>query len=92
MHHSDMVLDYTGFDLLFTADTDRQPSEEPGSLAADPRCQVQGMRLSDTRRYLYSVQFHPEMSGWGRRNDDGWGRRFMKAFFSLADSFWKHGQ
>lgn len=89
LHHKDMVVDTTGFTLLYEPDGAR-PSETTGWAQARNRCRVQGMRRADPARLLYSTQFHPEITAFDESTttDVGFGALFIAEFLARARAFW----
>lgn len=88
-HHKDMVVDTTGFVVLYQPDEGRAPATSAGD-QVKVRCPVQGMRLADPTRLLYSTQFHPEMRGFeeSTADDGGFGTRWVQAFLREAQAYW----
>jgi GMP synthase-like glutamine amidotransferase len=88
-HHKDMVVDASGFTLLYEGDASRAAATT-ASDQASPRCRVQGMRRDDRSRLLYSVQFHPEMPRFRESStgDGGFGASFIAAFLARAKAWW----
>jgi len=88
-HHKDMVVDTSGFTLLYQGDESRTPATTAGE-QVKVRCRVQGMRLDDPTRLLYSTQFHPEMRGFDESttDDKGFGVKWLHAFLREAQAFW----
>jgi GMP synthase-like glutamine amidotransferase len=88
-HHKDMVVDTTGFTLLYEGDTSRVPATDASDQARS-RCRVQAMRLDDPRRLLYSSQFHPEMTEFDESTtaDGGFGAAWVCAFLARARTWW----
>ena len=88
-HHKDMVVDTTGFTLLYTADEGRAPATLAGE-QVKVRCRVQGVRLDDATRILYATQFHPEMRAFDEStaDDQGFGARWIGAFLQAAERHW----
>jgi GMP synthase-like glutamine amidotransferase len=88
-HHKDMVVDTTGFAILYRGDESRTPATR-GADQARVCCGVQAMRRVDRSRLLYTAQFHPEMAAFDEstRGDDGFGAAFVTAFLELARGFW----
>ena len=88
-HHKDMVVDTTGFSLLYCADDARAPATSARDQARS-RCVVQALRRDDPRRVLYTTQFHPEMSSFDEStaSDDGAGAAFIRAFLGVAKRWW----
>jgi len=84
-HHKDMVVDTRGFTLLLTGDPSRKPHTTADGQVAS-RCRVQGMKLDDPSRLLYSVQFHPEIRRFaeGTVDDGGFGHRLLVRFLREA--------
>ncbi len=72
----------TPIDVWWTAYVDSKPWEAK-------RCTIQGMKLDDPDRLLYSTQFHPEVLGWGGGNDSGNGDALLTKFFELAEDWWR---
>jgi GMP synthase-like glutamine amidotransferase len=89
LHHKDMVVDATGFTLLYEPDAAR-PSMTRGGDQARSRCRVQGMRRDEPGRLLYSTQFHPEISAFDESttSDAGYGALFIASFLAQARSWW----
>jgi GMP synthase-like glutamine amidotransferase len=89
-HHKDMVVDVTGFSLLYRSDDGRSPATRAGDQARN-RCIVQALRRDDPRRVLYTTQFHPEMSSFDEStgSDDGAGAAFIGAFLEVARRWWR---
>jgi GMP synthase-like glutamine amidotransferase len=89
LHHKDMVIDSTGFTLLYEPDGAR-PSATTGWAQARNRCRVQGMRRDDPGRLLYSTQFHPEISAFDESTttDVGFGALFIAQFLVRARAWW----
>ncbi len=89
LHHKDMVVDATGFTLLYEPDAAR-PAMTSGGDQATNRCRVQGMRRDDPGRLLYSTQFHPEISAFDESttNDAGYGALFIASFLAQARAWW----
>ncbi len=86
LHHRDMVVDTSGFQLLFVEDVARD-AKTSDPHPAHHRCHVQGMKLRDPNRVLYSFQFHPELgdpSSVGA-NDRGFGAHVIHEFLRAAD-------
>ena len=91
-HHKDMVVDTTGFTVLYRGD----PSRPPASSASDQarlRCHVQAMKKDDPHRLLYASQFHPEMAAFDESTggDGGFGIEWVSGFLALARTWWKDG-
>ncbi len=88
-HHKDMVVDITGFTLLYTGDEGRSPATLAGE-QVKVRCRVQGVRLDDATRVLYATQFHPEMRQFDEStsDDQGFGAKWIRAFLSAAERHW----
>jgi GMP synthase-like glutamine amidotransferase len=88
-HHKDMVVDTTGFSLLYRSDDARSPATNARDQARS-RCVVQALRRDDPRRVLYTTQFHPEMSSFDEStaSDDGAGAAFIGAFLEVAKRWW----
>jgi hypothetical protein len=90
VHHRDMVIDSTGFTLLYSADPHRTPHSVHGVQPLN-RCQNQAMRLDSSTRLLYSLQFHPELPVPGDLDslNDGFGSHVLNRFLHEADRFWR---
>jgi GMP synthase-like glutamine amidotransferase len=88
-HHKDMVVDTTGFTLLYEGDTSRSPATDAPDQART-RCRVQAMRRDDPKRILYTSQFHPEMCAFDESttSDRGFGAEWVCAFLRLARAWW----
>jgi hypothetical protein len=88
-HHKDMVVDTSGFTILYRGDESRSPETNCGDQVKN-RCTVQAMRRDDPARLLYTSQFHPEMNAFDEstRGDDGFGSAFVTAFLDLAKKWW----
>jgi hypothetical protein len=88
-HHKDMVVDTTGFTVLYEGDGSRSPATQAVDQAAG-RCRVQATRLDDPRRLLYTTQFHPEMTAFNESTagDGGFGAAWLQAFFTNARRWW----
>ena len=68
-------------DVWWTAEVDGQSYEAK-------RCTVQGMKLNDPDRLLYTTQFHCEVDGWGGGDDLGNGEALLTKFFEMAADWW----
>jgi len=88
-HHKDMVVDTTGFTLLYEGDASRAPATE-ASDQTRVRCRVQALRRDDPRRLLYTSQFHPEMNAFDESTagDRGFGATWVATFLALARKWW----
>jgi GMP synthase-like glutamine amidotransferase len=88
-HHKDMVVDTSGFVLLYQGDDSRPPATR-ASEQAQLRCRVQAMRRDDRSRLLYTSQFHPEMSAFDEStaSDRGFGATWVGAFLTLSRTWW----
>lgn len=88
-HHKDMVVDTTGFTLLYVGDDARVAATSAGD-QAQTRCRVQAMRLDAKHRILYSSQFHPEMCAFDEStcDDRGFGAIWIAEFLKLARAWW----
>ncbi len=88
-HHKDMVVDTSGFALIYQGDDGRAPATTAGD-QVPLRCRVQAMRRLDPGRILYSTQFHPEMTRFDESTmtDGGFGKAWMASFLRLARSWW----
>jgi GMP synthase-like glutamine amidotransferase len=88
-HHKDMVVDTTGFTLLYRGDASRPPATSAGDQVRT-RCHVQAMKKDDPRRLLYASQFHPEMAAFDESTggDGGFGAAWVSGFLSLARKWW----
>jgi hypothetical protein len=90
-HHKDMVTNTERFVLLLEPDYTRAPATRIQP-QANPRCQVQGMRLDDPERLLYATQFHPEIRVFTDATDvpDGeFGLRLLVEFFREVEIWWR---
>ncbi len=89
-HHKDMVVDTTGFTLLYRGDNSR-PAATDGADQTRARCHVQAMKRDDPRRLLYASQFHPEMAAFDESTggDSGFGIEWVSGFLSLARKWWQ---
>jgi len=88
-HHKDMVVDTTGFVLLYQGDDSRQPATR-ASDQVQIRCKVQAMKRDDPSRILYCTQFHPEMQAFDESTaaDRGFGATWVSVFLGQARAWW----
>ena len=88
-HHKDMVVDTTGFTLLYRGDGARAAATS-ASDQVRARCHVQAMKRDDPRRILYASQFHPEMAAFDESTggDGGFGVEWVSGFLALARRWW----
>jgi hypothetical protein len=88
-HHKDMVVDTSGFTVLYEGDASRDALTMAGD-QAPTRCRVQAMKRDDRARILYTTQFHPEMNRFDESSagDSGFGASFIAAFLSQARAWW----
>jgi GMP synthase-like glutamine amidotransferase len=88
-HHKDMVVDTTGFSLLYRGDHSRAAATSAPNQTCT-RCHVQAMKRDDARRLLYTSQFHPEMAAFDEStgDDGGFGAAWVSGFLDLARRWW----
>jgi hypothetical protein len=90
-HHTDMVIDTTGFTVLYAGDGSRPPATQ--ARAPDRAllpCHVQATKRDDPQRLLYTTQFHPEISAFleSTADDGGFGTAYLHAFLAGARDWW----
>jgi GMP synthase-like glutamine amidotransferase len=92
-HHKDMVIETSGFTLLYRGDESR-PAATRARDQVEERCQVQALKLDDPGRLLYTTQFHPEMCAFDESDaqDAGFGKSFVAAFLQQARGWWSERQ